>query len=123
MWLTLTTVQLLALDKKKPKELTPLVKKSRINMNKINSYFEAGEEYKNHKSEDARFNTILDFSTKDAENTFAYYVKETVEEIDFLIGIKSPEPVQEDKPVQEKINEIATIKDDSAGWGTPKSGW
>ncbi len=121
MWLTLTTVQLLALDKRKPKDLTPLVKKSRINMSKINSYFEAGEEYKNHKSEDARFNTILDFSTKDAENTFAYYVKETVEEIDEMLNGMMPTIPLNLKSVQEKINELVTPNSDNSGWG--KSGW
>jgi hypothetical protein len=123
MWLTLTTVQLLALDKRKPKDLTPLVKKSRINMSKINSYFEAGDEYKNHKSEDARFNTILDFSTKDAENTFAYYVKETVEEIDEMLNGMMPTIPLNLKYVQEKINELVTPNSDNSGWGNPKSGW
>lgn len=128
MWLKLTTVQLIALDKKKPKELSSIVRQSRINMDRINSYFEASENQKNHKSEDARFNTILDATLVQEANGVPYgimfCVKETVEEIDDMLasyGIdEATQPVIEEAPAKEEApTKIMPKVDDS--WG--KSGW
>ena len=129
MWLKLTTVQLIALDKKKPKQLSSLVRQSRINMDKINSYHQSPPECQNHPSEDARFNTILDATLVQEAGGVPYgvvfYVKETVEEIDDMLAAygsedKEPTPTVplEMKIVQENTEIPKNVKDT---WGG--SGW
>lgn len=111
IWLHLTTVSLIE-EKPKSKKYTSLVRNSRINMDKVNSYFEAPDEMKNHESENARVNTILDMGE------MAFHVKETIQEIDEMLKPKlyvthvTPPPVDvtENEPQEEK-KEL-----DTTGW-------
>jgi len=126
MWLKLTTVQLIALDKKKPKVLSAMVRNSRVNMDKINSYFPSAPEHQNHESEAARFNTILDATLVQEAGGVPYgivfYVKETCEQIDDMIAAYGIDeiPIQsiEEAPTPTKPVETNTSSD---SWG--KSGW
>lgn len=79
MWLKLTTVTFHGTGRNK----TSTVKNLRINMDTIESYFEASDDVKNNPSEQARANTIL-IAYGDRDK--AYHAKETVEEIDKMIN-------------------------------------
>jgi len=106
MWLLLTVVQLISLNPKKPKELSTIVRKSRVNMSVVDSYFQSSDEQRNHASEDARFNSILDTG-----KGYAFFVKETVEEIDEMIGL--------DRLFDEKPKGVDYTKaTNEGGWGT-----
>jgi hypothetical protein len=82
MWLILTTVTFHGKGAKQ----TSSVRKIRINMDKIDSYFEAADDMKNNVSEQARCNTILTIA---GEGDKAYHAKETVEEIDQMLYIRN----------------------------------
>lgn len=123
-WLKLTTVYLDPV-KGKPKEYNSIVRSNRINMDRVNLYYEASEDHKNNPSENARFNTVLDIAN-DGKNNIVLFVKETVQEIDEMLGIdrlfEEPEIT-----IQHTVSGEPEIKTHEAlmnkGWGKPSSGW
>jgi len=107
MWLLLTTV---TFNGPKNKQ-TSLVRKFRVNMDKFEMYVEAPEDMQNHKSENAKVNTLL-FADSDK----VVHVKETVKEIDEMMGI---DRLFDDKDDDDVKNEpIELPKND---WGSFKS--
>lgn len=123
MWLTFTCV-VFEKENPKSKKQNSRIQIIRINMNFIETYFEAPEAMKNHESEQARCNTVMMIAN--ASDKAAYHVKETVDEIDDMIAkgdnITATVPL-EMKTAQEKINEA--MKPAAADWGSEpvKSGW
>ena len=105
MWLLLTTVTFVG-----PKNKTKtIVRKSRINMDNIETYFEAADEIKNMSAEN-KCNTLM-LSAKDGNSSTAYHVVETVEEIDEMIGL--------DRLFDEKPKGVDYTKaTNEGGWGT-----
>lgn len=122
MWLTLTLVKI---EGPKNKQTSRIIV-SRINMDRVISYFEAPKEVQEHKNENLRSNT---FMMLDLSGDAVFSVKETVEQIDDMIGsygcentlatdATTPTIPLEMKTVQEKINEFKNVGD---SWGN--SGW
>lgn len=99
MFLKLTTVSFHGTGKKQ----TSMVRDLRINFDKIESYFEAPDDMRNNVSEQAKCNTILMVS---GDNDKAYHAKETVEQIDDMIGSYGCEKEEDVKqpPIEVKIN-------------------
>lgn len=119
MWLTLTLVKI---EGPKNKQTSRIIV-SRINMDRVISYFEAPKEVQEHKNENLRSNT---FMMLDLSGDAVFSVKETVEQIDDMIGsygceenpTTTPTIPLEMKNVQEKVNELKSIGD---SWGN--SNW
>lgn len=111
MWLVLTTVTFHGKGTKQ----TSSVRKIRINMDKIDSYFEAADDMKNNVSEQARCNTILTIA---GEGDKAYHAKETVEEIDYMIFYQKPLPVPVLNHIPHASNPVAPIAN---SWGDFKA--
>lgn len=108
VWLKLTVVQLISLNPKKPKELSTIVRQSRVNMSSVDSYFQSSDEQRNHASEDARFNSILDTG-----KGYAFFVKESVDEIDNMLGL-----------TEVKVPDTVATVEASHGWGAKDTkGW
>lgn len=82
MWLKLTFIFLQPV-KGKPKESMSVVQQQRLNFDKVVAYFEANPEQMNNPSENARFNTVIDIG----DPKVCFWVKETVEQIDDMLGI------------------------------------
>lgn len=114
MWLTLTLVKI---EGPKNKQTSRIIV-SRINMDRVISYFEAPKEVQEHKNENLRSNT---FMMLDLSGDAVFSVKETVEQIDDMISSEensTPTIPLEMKTVQEKVNELKSVGD---SWGN--SGW
>lgn len=116
MWLKLTTVKFVGSGNKQKSFIVA----SRVNFDFIESYSEAPEDVRNHKSIDARAETLLYLA---GANNLVYHVKETVEQIDDLIAAYGSDnvetPINPFETLEEKTEKLKEIGSD---WGN-KSGW
>lgn len=99
MWLKLTFVFLQPV-KGKPKETMSIVQQQRLNFDKVVAYFEANPDQMNNPSENARFNTVIDIG----DPKVCFWVKETVEQIDDMLGLTPPTPIEKKPLVKEPEN-------------------